>query len=150
METCTRQENPRKQCLLDFGAWADTKIAQGHKLILLTDANQSLMDKKEEYNLGDLMQRCFLTSAMEVKHKGQSLRSLDQGSVTIDHILMHGVNPTHIHRAGKIPFGLGFHTDHRGLFTDIDGEQLLRLQMTEPDQRDCRRLSSKNNKHRNQ
>ena len=77
VETCTRHENPRKRCLLDFGAWADTKIAQGHKLILLTDANQSLMDKKEEYNLGDLMQRCFLTSAMEVKHKGQSLRSLD-------------------------------------------------------------------------
>ena len=42
----------------------------------------------------------------------------------------------------------GFHTDHRGIFADVDGEQLLGLQMKEPEQQDGRRLRSKNNKHR--
>ena len=51
-------------------------------------------------------------------------------------------------RAGQLPFGLGFHSDHRGIFADLDGEHLLKLHMTEPVTREPRRLSSKNNKHR--
>ena len=77
----------RKQCLIDFGEWADKRIAQGHKLVILTDANQSLTDAKGEYNLKDLAQEYNLASAMEVKHEGQSLQSLERGSATIDHIL---------------------------------------------------------------
>ena len=42
--------DPRKQCLIDFGEWADKRIAQGHKMVILTDANQSLTDTKGEYN----------------------------------------------------------------------------------------------------
>ena len=130
--------------------WTETKIGNGHRIIVLTDANQSLTDTKEGYNLGDLVKRCSLLSAMEAKHEGQSLRSVDRGSTTIDHILTYGVETDEIHKAGQLPFGLGFHTDHRGVFVDVDGEQLLGLRMTEPEQRESRRLSSKNNKHRQQ
>ena len=98
------------------------KIVNGHRLNILTDANQSLTDTKEGYNLRDLLKRCSLTSAMEAKHEGQSLRSVDRGSKTIDHILTHGVETDEIHKAGQLPSGLGFHTDHRGLFADVDGE----------------------------
>ena len=138
--------DPRRQCLDDFKVWAKKRIEQGHKLVILTDANQSLTDVRDAYNLSDLVQELRLASAMEVKHENQSLRSLDRGSVTIDHILTFGVDPDLVHKAGQLPFGLGFHTDHRGLFADLDGEQLLSLQMVEPEQREGRRLSSKNTK----
>ena len=107
-ETRDRREDPRKQCLLDFEKWTETKIANGHRIIVLTDANQSLTDTKEGYNLGDLVKRCSLLSAMEAKHEGQSLRSVDRGSTTIDHILTYGVETDEIHKAGQFPFGLGF------------------------------------------
>ena len=42
--------------------------------------------------------------------------------MTIDHILTFGVDPDLVHKAGQLPFGLGFHTDHRGLFADLDGD----------------------------
>lgn len=140
--------DPRRQCLEDFGLWVDNRVLQGHKMVILTDANQSLHDKSETYNLCNFMQDRALSSAMEVRHEGQSLRSLNRGSVTIDHVLLGGVNSESLHKVGQLPFGLGFHTDHRGVFADLDGDQLLRLKMEEPEHREGRRLSSQNNKHR--
>ena len=83
-------------------------------MVILTDANQSLHDKSETYNLCNFMQDRALSSAMEVRHEGQSLRSLNRGSVTIDHVLLGGVKSESLHKVGQLPFGLGFHTDHRG------------------------------------
>ena len=144
----SRLADPRRRCLEDFRDWAKIRIAQGHKLVVLTDANQSLADAKEPYNLSDLRTELEMASAVELKHEQQSLRSLDRGSVTIDHILLCGIGSGQVSKAGQLPFGLGFHTDHRGLFADLDGDQLLRLRMEEPESREGRRLSSKNNKHR--
>ena len=116
-------------------------------MIVLTDANQSLDKKSEQYNLYDTMKKCSLESTMKVKHSGTSLRSLDNGTKNIDHILMQGVDDADIHRVGQLPFGLGFHSDHRGVFADVDVDQLLSLRMHKLDQRDCQQLSSKNAKH---
>ena len=64
--------------------------------------------------------------------------------------MLQGIDPADIHRAGQLPFGLGFHTNHRGLFVDVDGDQLLGLRMQESEQCDGQWLSSKNTKHRQQ
>ena len=50
-EVCTIDH--RVACLTDFKAWADGMTEQGHKLVVLTDANQSLEDTSESYNLRD-------------------------------------------------------------------------------------------------
>ena len=141
---------PRKQCLLDFEKWADKAATEGQRVIVLTNANQSLDDKTELYNLCNTMKKCSLESAREAKHAGTSLRSLDRGTKTIDHIFTQGVDAADIHRVGQLPFGLGFHSDHRGAFADMERDKLLVLRMHKPEQRDFRQLSSKNAKHRQQ
>ena len=91
-----------------------------------------------------------MVSAMETKHAGASLRSVERGTKTIYHVLLRGIDNTYIHRAGQLPFELGFHTDHRGVFADVDGDQILELCIQEPEQREGQRLSSRNTKHRQQ
>ena len=66
----------------------------------------------------------------------------------MDHILAAGIERNNITQAGHLPFGLGFHTDHRGVFADMNGDSLMRIVMEEPKKRESRRLSSKNSKHR--
>ena len=85
---------------------------------------------------------------MEMKYPGESLKSLDRGSKTIDHILTNGLEVSDIKQAGQLPFGLGFCTDHRGNFSDLDGDRILKIKMEEPEMREGRRLSAKNVKHR--
>ena len=129
-EVCTI--DPRVACLIDFKAWADGMTEQGHKLVVLTDANQLLEDTSESYNLRDLIGEYKLTRTMKMKHPGESLRSLDRGSKTIDHILTNGLDVSDIKQAGQLPFGLGFCMDHRGEFADLDGENILKIKMEEP------------------
>ena len=59
---------------------------------------------------------------MEAKHAGDSVRLVDRGTKTIDHMLLQGIDNINIHRVGQLPFGLGFHTNHRGAFVDMDGD----------------------------
>ena len=98
---------------------------EGQRLIVLADTNKSLNDKTDDYNLCDTIVNCSLASAMEAKHAGTSLCLVDRGTKTIDHVLLRGIDTADIHRAGQLLFGLGFHTDHRGVFDDVDGYQIL-------------------------
>ena len=66
---------------------------------------------------------------MELKHLGESLKSLDRGSRTIDHILVHGMGVSDIKQTKHLPFGLGFYTDHRGKFVDLDGGSVLKIKL---------------------
>ena len=84
---------------------------------------------------------------MEAKNAGTILQSLDRGTKIIDHVLLRGIETANINRAGQFMFGLGFHTNHRGLFVEMDEDQLLGLCMQEPEQRDGQQLSSKNTKY---
>ena len=77
-ETYEDDVDPRAQFLIGFEKWVQDEVRGGHRLIVLTDANQSIEDKTEGYNLGDLIDKCSLDSVMEVKHKGASLRSLER------------------------------------------------------------------------
>ena len=48
--------NPRTACSTGFRKWANSMSAQGNKLVVLVDANQSLGDTSEPYNLKDLVE----------------------------------------------------------------------------------------------
>ena len=88
----------------------------------MANANQSLADTRGNYNLKDLVTECELQSTMESVHPGESLQSTNRGSKTIDQILAAGIERNNITQAGHLPFGLGFHTDHRGVFADMNGD----------------------------
>ena len=77
---------------------------------------------------------------MEYKHPGESLKLLDRGSKTIDHVLVSGIVDNEIIQAGQLPFGLGFHTDHGGEFADMNGDSMLKIIMEEPKEKQGRRL----------
>ena len=140
--------DPRSACLRDFASWAKDKRAKGDKIVVMANANQSLADTIGNYNLKDLVTECKLQRTMESVHPRDSLQSTNRSSKTIDHILAAGIERNNITQAGHLPFGLGFHTDHRGVFADMDGDNLMRIVMEEPKTRKSRRLSSKNGKHR--
>ena len=121
-----RNVDPRTTCLEEFQSWESERKVKGDKLVVMVDANQSLADTKENYNIRDLVDRCDLTSTMECKHPGESLKLLDRGSKMIDHILVSGIDDEEITQAGQLPFGLGFHTDHMGRFVDMNGDRILK------------------------
>ena len=138
--------DPRERCLTDFQKWVDEHTGSGERVVVLTDANQAVSEKTTKYSLCDLVVDCRLRSVMEDAYPGQSLRSLDQGSKTIDHILTTGINCAQVRQVGNFPFGLGFSSDHRAVFADLKIEEILNLCMEEPAHREGRWLSSKNNK----
>ena len=116
--------------------------------MVLTDANQTVTERTTAYSLLNLVTDCQLRSTMEDAYLEQSLRSLDRGSTNIDHILTSGIEYVQVHKVGKLPFGLGFSSDHRAMFADLKTDEILHLHMEEPVQRERRRLSSKNKKYR--
>ena len=75
------------------------------------------------------------------------LPSHNSGPKTIDFILTQGVDAQPIGKIGQLPFGLGFHIDHRGVFADIDGKESLQLMMEKPECRKGHQLSANNGKH---
>ena len=88
----TREVDPREKCLIDFKKWIENRRNNGEKLIVLTDANQALHEQTRAYSLHNLVTDCRLSSVMEDNHPTCTLRSLDRGSKTIDHIITAGVN----------------------------------------------------------
>lgn len=144
----TAEVDPRERCLTDLKKWVDQRRNRGDKVVILTDANQSLSDSTGTFSLCNLVEECQMHSVLEDKYPEQTLRSVARGSKTIDHILTAGINNGSVGRAGQLPFGLGFSSDHRGMFADLDAGEILQLVMEEPKDRAGRRLSSKNEKHR--
>ena len=130
---------------MDSSWWIDNKKKAGEKTFVLTDANQTMREKTTAYSLRKLTEDCGLTRVMELKH-AQTLRSLDRGTKTIDHIITKDVKSDAVRKAGQLFFGLGFSSDHRIVYADLNANKLLRLIMEEPAQKVGRRLSSKNAK----
>ena len=52
-ENCDNGVDPREQDLHDFEAWSEKVEMNGQQLIVLADANQSLHDRTDGYNLCD-------------------------------------------------------------------------------------------------
>ena len=75
---------------------------------------------------------------MEELHPGHCLCSMKNGTKTIDHVLTADIPPTHVLRAGPLPFNVGFCSDHRGQFVDLDSRHLLHIHMEETTNRDRR------------
>ena len=138
--------DPRQKCLQDLEEWISAHKQNREKIIMMMDANQTVHAETRSYSLKQAMRNCHLQSAMEEAYPGKTLRSVDRGSHTIDHILTAGINQALIRKVGQLPFGIGFSSDHRAIFADFSTENILRLHVGKLEQQDSRRLSSKNKK----
>ena len=72
--------------------------------------------------------------------------ALTEGRQVIDHLKTYGVSTQHVAKKGQLPQGIGFASDHRGMFVDIHLEGLQGLIPDKPKERVPRRLKSGNQK----
>ena len=63
-------------------------------------------------------------------------------------MLIKNISSEQVKRSGQLPFELGFHTDHRGMFTDINVHSILGIYVKDPIEQAQRRLSSQNKNYR--
>ena len=121
----------------DFKIWIDGRKESGEKVIILIDANQTIQEETAAYDLKNPVANSQLNSVMEDAYLQQTLRSADQGT-TIDHIISSGIDKLQVSKAGQLPFGLGFASDHRAMFANVHTEELLQIYMEEPEEREGR------------
>ena len=105
-----------------------------------------MRDNHEKYSILHFTQDCDIIDTMGVKHPESSLPSHNRGLKTIYFILTQGADAQAIEKADQLPFGLG-HTDHIGVFSDIDCKETLKLTMEKPECRKGHQLSANNGKH---
>ena len=76
---------PRQQFLEDLVDFVDTKIGEGHKIILMLDANEDLEDNGP---WREFVEKCNLFNLMErQKEKNPVLPSREESNRRIDHTM---------------------------------------------------------------
>jgi hypothetical protein len=109
------------------------------KEIIMIDANESIREKQNQ--LQDIFQKTEMTELIRYKHP-----SLDEpnthirGSRRIDFIFGTNKVIRNCHRAGIMPFGTGYHSDHRAIFVDISIDNILSAKVTPVNSITARRL----------
>ena len=66
------------------------------------------------------------------------------GTTVIDHIDTYGIPEENVVSAGQLPHGIGFDSDHRCIYADLDIESILGFSMDQYKPRAGRRLKSAN------
>ena len=78
-------------------------------------------------------------------HKIDTLMPSIEGSKrVIDHILTIGISTESIQSAGQLAHGMGYQSNHRGNYADIDMENEIGITPIEATKRQQRKLLAKN------
>ena len=75
------------------------------------------------------------------------LPSTKLGSELIDQIEVYGVETDTIVQKGRLPIGVGFNSDHREAYTDLDAVLIMGLTPDKGADRVSRRLKSENKEY---
>ena len=125
--------DPREKCLQDIQQWIDDHITSTNdKLIILTDANQCVTEKTKSLSLQKIISKNRLKDIFTHHHGETWLSSTKRGSKKIDHLMMMNIDPQIARRSGQLPHGIEFESDHRGMFADLDAQEMLYLTPNEP------------------
>ncbi len=113
-----RRVSPRKAFIEDMEKYIKGFQEQRQKILLCLDANKSF----HCHNLGirQLATNCGLMDVHENLFPGEELPLFKQGSSKIDFCLTSQTLFNHIIRAGILPFDVGFTSNHRVMFLDLD------------------------------
>jgi exonuclease III len=114
--------NPRKQFIIDLDSLITKLRNQGHEILLLLDANESLFDTN--CRIRDLTRKHKLADLHTRKHglEGQPATYI-RGKRKIDYIFGSSGVAQNTIRAGITSFDST--SDHRGLFVDVDLRTIL-------------------------
>ena len=96
-------------------------------IIMALDANDSRESKKDSY--GEFDDQLDLFPVIDAEN---AVPSRFDGKRIINHIETYQILPQHLKRRGQTPNGIGFLSDHRGMFVDIHLKFLLGLTPDKP------------------
>ena len=116
---------PRSQFLKDLKVYIKTLREENHEIILMIDANESTGEKHSHINKFFL--ECGLEDLHATKHRNlpDPPNTYMRGNKCIDFMAGTPGIISSMERAGIEAFSQTFHSDHRGLFIDINLTDLL-------------------------
>ena len=135
--------DPRVECLLELEKEIKTQRELGSILMVL-DANDTRDATSDGYD--DFANRLDLIPLMDLETE---VPSRFGGNQVIGHMETYGISEQHVVRRGQLPKGVGFLSDHRGMFTGINLKGLLGLTLDKPKERTPRQLKSGNRRSTN-
>ncbi len=136
---------PRRQFILDFQAWLEYMIADGHDLIIGMDANDTYdpdsqgvshplsfdpalptVSTTHNGKLSTLISSCGLKDPMALQHQSRPFpASHIRGTKRIDYLLVTPRLAPAVLNSGSLAFHSLFHSDHRAYFLDFDSRLLF-------------------------
>ena len=132
--------------MIDFSNWTrEYKTANQTKIVIMADMNQEVKEETTKYCLSKLIEEHDMISVLEQRIE-QILPSVEGSNRVIDHILSIGLNVESIERAGQLPHGMGFQSNHRCIYADLNMEKEIGLTPMKTIKWKSRALTAKNKK----
>jgi hypothetical protein len=97
---------------------------QGSEIIVMLDANESIWEKPG--GLSRLIRKIGLVDLLNHRHPNNgNQKKYARGTRQIDYILGTAKVQDQCTRSGLLPFGSGYHSDHRAMFVVLNIESIL-------------------------
>ena len=126
----SNRPEPRQQFIQDIKRLLKQLKKDGNKVILMMDANEAL--GKNKNGVSTITSDCDLIDVHTSRHNdAATTATYARGTKKIDYILITPDLLPLVTRSGMLPFYTGIHTDHRGLFIDIDSKALFQGKIAE-------------------
>jgi hypothetical protein len=121
--------------------------AKGHEIILMIDANKNIGDKPG--GLTTIIGKTGLQDLVRCRHPNQpEPNTHSRGSTRIDYIFGTRKISDHCKKAGILPFNMGYMSDHRAIFVEIDIEAVLSTNVKASESITARKLQQATPKER--
>jgi hypothetical protein len=146
-ESGERNPDPIATFYLDLEKMLREWKSHGYEIILMMDANETIGDAPSK--LTGTLNRLEMTDL--VRHKHPNLPEPNthiRGSSRIDFILGTPKVIANCTKAGIVPFGYGYHSDHRAIFAEININKILSTEVTATDAIQARKLHQATPKER--
>jgi hypothetical protein len=112
---------------------------QGSEILLLIDANEHIGEKPG--GLTSIMGKLEMADLVRHRHPSDTEPNTHiRGSQRIDYIFGTPKIREHCTKAGILPFGTGYHSDHRSVFVAIKIDKILRATVQAIDSITARKL----------
>jgi hypothetical protein len=113
--------------------------AEGHEIILMIDANEVI--GQTPGGLTSVIGKIGMTDLIRYRHQTEeSINTYARGTKQMDYLYGTDLIRQHCTGAGILPFGTGYHSDHKAIFTVIDFETFFNTKITPSDTITARNL----------
>ena len=115
---------PRDAFILELQSFIQQAQHNGERIILVGDFNEPISNPNS--GMDRLATLCGLTDLFSIRIGSSTIPATYQrGTTRIDYVLMSPELVPLVQAAGYEPFGYRIPSDHRGMFIDLDTEQLF-------------------------